>query len=275
MCGPGPQEVIRKEGVGFYLPPFSMPTRKQREKATSLVLEQIATLYKEGLSTRQLAKILDVSASTIQVRLRLIGLIRSNAEAIKNRKYRHTPEKLEKMRRAALGRKHSVETKAKISKSHLGKLNPNYGKHPSLETRAKLSASHTGIKNPFYGKHHSAQTLQIILQIKPPNKQEQKVQNLLDVYFPGEWKFVGDGQLIIGGLCPDFTNINGKKCLIELFGDHWHSGSMVESWTRTELGRIMCYNSYGYKCLVIWEHELKDEKALVGRLKKWQNCKSL
>lgn len=190
-----------------------------------------------------------------------------------SRRNKHTPEELEKMRIAATGRRHSVETKAKISKSHLGKLNPNYGKHPSPETSAKLSASRIGKKNPFYGKHHSAQTLQIILQIKPPNKQELKLQAILDSYFPSEWKFVGDGQVIIGGLCPDFTNINGKKCLIELFGDYWHS--KIESWTRTELGRIMCYNSYGYKCLVIWEHELKDEKALVERLKKWQNYKSL
>lgn len=26
----------------------------------------------------------------------------------------------------------------------------------------------------------------------------------------------------IGGLCPDFVNCNGKKVIIELFGDYWH-----------------------------------------------------
>lgn len=189
-----------------------------------------------------------------------------------SRRNKHTKEELEKMRIATTGRRHSVETKAKISANHLGKLNPNYGKHPSLETRAKLSVSRRGEKNPFYGKRHSEEILHRILCPSKPNKQELKLQAILDSYFPGEWKFVGDGQVIIGGLCPDFTNINGKKYLIELFEDYWHS--KVRSWTRTELGRIMCYNSYGYKCLVIWEHELKNEVALVEKLIKWQNYKS-
>ena len=170
---------------------------------------------------------------------------------------------------AGFKRKHTPETKAKISRSHLGILNPNYGKHPSLETRAKLRASRIGVKNPFYGKRHSEETLRKILRIQPPNKQEQCLQRLLDSYFPGEWKFVGDGQLFVGGLCPDFTNVNGKKCLLELYGDFWHSDKVVKNWTRTELGRIMHYNSYGFKCLVIWERELKDEKALVARIRQW------
>lgn len=174
------------------------------------------------------------------------------------------------MRIAHLGKKHSAETKAKISASHLGKLNPNYGKHPSLETRAKLSASRRGKRNPFYGKRHSKQTLYRILHPSKPNKQELNLQAILNSHFPNEWRFVGDGQLIIGGLCPDFTNINGKKLLIEFFGDYWHSAKMAGSWTRTELGRVMCYNSYGYKCLVIWEHELKDEKVLIEKVKAWQ-----
>lgn len=156
------------------------------------------------------------------------------------------------MRIAHLGKKHSIETKQKISKTHLGKLNPNYGKHPSEETLRKLFRAN---------------------QIKP-NKQELKLQEILNRYFPNTWKFVGDGQLVIGGKCPDFTNINAKKSLIEFFGDHWHADGMIERWTRTELGRIMCYNSYGYKCLVIWEHELRNEEAVVEKIKQWQNLKS-
>ena len=208
------------------------------------------------------------------------------------------------MRIAHLGKKHSVETKGKISKSHLSKLNPNYGKHPSSETRAKLSASRTGkknhqwgkphppevrekirksllgrfcgINNPHYGKHLSEETIHKIFKANQakPNKQEIKLQAILNNYFPSEWKFVGDGQLIIGGLCPDFTNINGRKCLIELFGDYWHSAKVIKNWTRTEIGRIMYYNSYGYKCLIIWEHELRNEEAVVEKIKQWQNLKS-
>ena len=214
---------------------------------------------------------------------------------------KHTPEELEKMSIAHLGKKFSPEAREKIRKSKLGSLNPNYAKHPSPETRAKLRASRTGDKNHQWGKPHTEETRAKISaslkewfkhhrnpnlgrhhseeshrrwfeanQVKP-NKQEIRLQGILDTHFPGEWKFVGDGQLFVGGLCPDFTNVNGKKCLLELYGDFWHSDKVVKkkNWTRTELGRIMHYNSYGFKCLVIWERELKDEKALVARVRQW------
>jgi len=53
---------------------------------------------------------------------------------------------------SALGVRHSLETRRKMSKARMGRRNPNYGKHPSPETRAKLSAAHKG-------KHPTAETL--------------------------------------------------------------------------------------------------------------------
>lgn len=52
----------------------------------------------------------------------------------------------------------SEERNRKISLSHLGEKNPNYGKHPSDETRLAMSLSHTGEKNYFFGKHHTEET---------------------------------------------------------------------------------------------------------------------
>ena len=93
-----------------------------------------------------------------------------------------------------------------------------------------------------------------------PNKQEIKLDVLLSLHFPNEWKFVGDGQLIIGGKCPDFANINGKKALLEHYGDFWHKDDNVQK-------RADHFARYGYKCLVIWEHELKDPDKIISKVK--------
>lgn len=64
-----------------------------------------------------------------------------------------------------LGRKHSDETRRKMSENHAdfrGQKHPRYGKHPSKETLKKMSESriglHAGEKHPFYGRHHSEET---------------------------------------------------------------------------------------------------------------------
>lgn len=197
------------------------------------------------------------------------------------------------MRLAHLGKKHTPEEIAKLRLSKLGSKNPNYGKHPSPETRAKLSASRIGEKHYFYGKHHTAETRELLRIAssgsnhpnygKPrdddivrkiirsnklkPNKAELRLQTILDTHFPNKWKFVGDGQFIVGGLCPDFLNINSKKQLIELYGSYWHSEKRLRNWKSTELGRVMHYNSYGFKCLIIWESELKAEAQLVEKIR--------
>ena len=90
-----------------------------------------------------------------------------------------------------------------------------------------------------------------------PNKTEIFLESILNDNFPNEWKYVGDGEVIIGGKCPDFININGKKEIIELFGDYWHKGENPED-------RKNIFKKYGYHTLVIWEHELKDiDKVLM------------
>lgn len=92
-----------------------------------------------------------------------------------------------------------------------------------------------------------------------PNKAELKLQDILDEYFPNTWKYTGDGQLIIGGKCPDFANINGKKDLIDLFGQYWHKPEEV-------IPRKQHFARYGYNCIIIWEHELKDKEALIKKI---------
>ena len=101
------------------------------------------------------------------------------------------------------------------------------------------------------------------LSIKP-NKLETYLDNILQHNFPRQWEYVGDGQLIIGGKWPDFANINGKKQLIELFGDYWHQGEDPQD-------KIDHYKKYGFKCLVIWEHELNQlpEEQIVSKVREF------
>ena len=55
-------------------------------------------------------------------------------------------------------------------------------------------------------------------------------------------------------------NINGKKKLIELFGNYWHA-------EEDEGTRANHFNNYGFECLIIWERELQNTYRLTSKLK--------
>jgi len=80
------------------------------------------------------------------------------------------------------------------------------------------------------------------------------------------YRYVGNGKVWFEGACPDFININGAKGIIELFGDYWHT-TKIKHWSETEGGRIHHFTKFGFKTLIIWENELKDEKAVVKKIK--------
>jgi hypothetical protein len=103
------------------------------------------------------------------------------------------------------------------------------------------------------------QKARMVSCVNKPTKPEKQLTDILNRHFP-DFKYNGDFGLgiTIGGLIPDFVNTNGKKEVIEVFGDYWHNQENLP-WHRTELGRTMAYNSVGYKTLIIWEHDLKEK----------------
>lgn len=126
------------------------------------------------------------------------------------------------------------------------------------------------ITSPEYRSRMAERRARLNAQMLRPTKVELLLAELLNRHFPRVWEYTGDGKLIINNMIPDFANKNGKKALIELYGDYWHSEAKTRgSWRKTELGRIMAYNSLGYCCLVIWEHELKNEQAVVAKVKQF------
>jgi G:T-mismatch repair DNA endonuclease (very short patch repair protein) len=98
---------------------------------------------------------------------------------------------------------------------------------------------------------------------KKPNKAEQLMFEILQKNFHGEFSMNVRGEvMILGGKVPDFVNVNGKKKIIELFGDFWHRGENPRN-------RINFFKRYGWSTLVVWEHELKSPKVLIGKIKRF------
>jgi len=168
-----------------------------------------------------------------------------------------TEEHKEKLRISHLGqrpnRRGFKHTSDSIEKMRMRKL----GKVVSLETKEKMRATlKRKWESPIYAE-------KMIKAWKfTPNKQEIKLLKMLETMYPGEWKFVGDGQVIIAGRCPDFINVNGQKKIIELFGDYWHKGENPQN-------RADLFKPFGYETLVIWENEMKYTNSVKDRIERF------
>jgi very-short-patch-repair endonuclease len=162
------------------------------------------------------------------------------------------------------GYRHSVETKARISATEKGKI-------VSAEAIAKMIKAKKG-KRCSPGTEFNSEILKARYQdpayvekmakawnIKP-NKAEVRMLELLNELYPGEWKYTGDFSFTINGKCPDFVNCNGKKLIIEYFGDHWHQGHDPDK-------RAAEFRPFGYETLVVWGSEMTDMKNVISKIR--------
>jgi len=99
---------------------------------------------------------------------------------------------------------------------------------------------------------------------KSPNGGERKLLRILNNLHLREWKFVGNGRVILGGKNPDFINVNGKKLIIELFGKYWHTGENPKD-------REKIFVPFGYRTLVIWYSELRNEERVKNKIREFMN----
>jgi len=131
----------------------------------------------------------------------------------------------------------------------------------SCANKGKLSC-HFGKKEDLKHKEKRIQkTIRAVHQF--PNKKEKLLDDLLHQILFREYKYVGSGEVILCGFNPDFVNVNGQKKIIELYGDYWHN---LPSYKERDERRLIAYNKYGYKTLIIWEHELKNLELLVSKI---------
>lgn len=152
--------------------------------------------------------------------------------------------------------------KFKCPKGHIGLLrwrNWKYGiRCPECANQEVGKKASQRWADPTY-QHKMAKAFKI-----KPNKPEQALLALLNHLFPNEYKYVGDFQFFLGGKNPDFMNINGRKDLIELYGEYWHKDDDPQK-------RINHFRQYGFETLVVWENELKDREKLMERLREFHN----
>ncbi|MDD3102558.1 MAG: hypothetical protein PHE59_05435 [Patescibacteria group bacterium] len=134
------------------------------------------------------------------------------------------------------------------------------GRKFTQEHRDKISASQReSSQRRWSDPSYAERVLPKVLAGKQSGT-ERDLERLLNEAFPGEWKYVGDGTVIIGGKNPDFINTNGKKALIELFGTGWHKPG-------SEPLRQQHFAEYGFKCLIIWQKELKDPSQVIQKVR--------
>ena len=166
------------------------------------------------------------------------------SEAHIGTKVKLTPEGRERKRQSLLGNRYQQNRTAPCSEECKQKI----GKANAINMRKK-----------WQEESYSSRQMKAIHN--SPNKQEQKLTVLIDTnHLP--FKYVGDGQFILGGKCPDFLNTDGKKQLIELFGTYWHGILDVGN-------RVEYFRQYGFSTLVIWEDELENESKVLKKIKRF------
>lgn len=159
----------------------------------------------------------------------------------------------------------------KISQTLKGRIPWNKGlkNDPRMANQAKAGVERMKKMNSNWHKHHTEESIKRTMSVQSPTSIEIKLTKIMDKYgFP--FRFVGNGQVMIGRKIPDFINTNHKKQLIEIFSRYWHS---LEKTGRTEYEeeqyRINIFKEFGYSTLIIWEDELDNEELLVGKIQKF------
>lgn len=111
-----------------------------------------------------------------------------------------------------------------------------------------------------------------------PTVPEKKLIELLAILLPNEYRYVGNGEFILGGLNPDFVNIKGQKKIIEVFGRFYHDPVFAKrklTFAKTEYGRKIIFSRYGYETLIVWDNEFSDLSKLSSKIQSFNISKKL
>jgi hypothetical protein len=225
---------------------------------------ELENLYwDQELSGREIARKLSVPAPTVFSWLKHNGIkLRDQKTAIRIYLNNH-PEHIRIFSAAGVkslhGRKQSQDTITK-------RVNARKGYRHSNETKQKIAVSNTG---KHWTKEQREWLLPIVMKnrLQRPTSIERLFLKIVDKYnLP--YKYVGDGYTFIAGRCPDYLNVNGAKEVVEIFSRWWHDPSVNPKvkLQHTEKATLDHYFKYGFKCIIIWEEELKDEELVLQKV---------
>ncbi len=94
---------------------------------------------------------------------------------------------------------------------------------------------------------------------RPPSVLERRIIAIIQ-RFTLPYRFVGNGQYLIAGLCPDFINTNGDNVVIEVYGRAWHTPDVFKPVPATRLPRVRAaiFKEHGFRTIELLEETMKE-----------------
>ena len=96
-----------------------------------------------------------------------------------------------------------------------------------------------------------------------PTKPEKKLIKIIEKHkLP--YKFTGNKIFWVGNLNPDFIHTKGEKTALEVFGSYWHDPKKRKGLLpySTVEGRKKIFAENGWKCIIFWDYEVKENIVL-------------
>lgn len=176
-----------------------------------------------------------------------------------------------KISKTLTGKKQSEETRQKKSLAMKGKLFTEEHKQKIRHSQKKFWSRLSKEEVQVRVKNSCGSDCAILNSRKSngqrPSRPESVVIEFLESHYPSDWVYNGYGNngIIIGRRIPDFVNINGKKLVIEVFGEYWHNPEKFsDAWSESDA--IAHYKKWGFNCLVLWEKEVYDKNCLENKV---------
>lgn len=161
----------------------------------------------------------------------------------------------------------NLSSRRKLSRNLMGR-EITWGEKISKSIRKIYKDPNSIYNDPEYQKNRISNTLKSIHQ--KPNGLEKKFIN----FFNSEdlsFIYTGDGSLMIGNKNPDFRH-ESESLLIEVANRQFREAFQEDVEGEVQK-KIKFYRKHGWKCLWLWEEDLKDSNKLLDEIRVFMGVK--